>query len=477
MQFIVGFFIYFFLMIGIGLFFGKKVKNAEEYLVAKRRLPLFLAVPTVVATWFGAGSCLGVSGTVYEKGFLGVLADPFGCSLALILAGLFFAKKFRRENSYTIADILGKKYGAKIELASSILMLPFYIGTLASQMLAFGYIFHITLGIETTTGILIGSAIVLSYTIAGGMWAVSITDLFQLFFLFIGLVVILSITIQKTSFEKTLPAFFEEFCALVPKKMWITGWMAYLGKIFLTGLGAIMGQDLIQRFLACKDEKTAQTSAIASGILYFILGLIPLYVGLSGRLIYSSLLNPEQLMVHLSRDFLSSIAFYLFVAGIVSAIMSTADSYLLAGTSIFTQNILLKFIQPKNDMHHLLLMRFSNLFIAALSISVAFFSKSIFNLMVHSGATLFVSIFVPTTAALYMKNARIHSFSAWSSIFGGLIGWVLWIYFRKGGSLAAEENLFAAALFGFLVSLFSFFLPFFLRRIYLIFKIDVKMQG
>src|ERR1700730_2218426 len=104
--------LYLLTMLLVGYLASRRITTMQSYLIADRRLPSLLAVPTIVATWFGAGSCMGVSGTVYSQGFYGVIADPFGCSLALIIAGLFFAIPLRRLGVLTISDVLYRSYGS-----------------------------------------------------------------------------------------------------------------------------------------------------------------------------------------------------------------------------------------------------------------------------------------------------------------------------------------------------------------------------
>lgn len=399
--FITGVGLYFFLMALIGYLASRKVKTMEDYLIAGRRLPFYLALPTVVATWFGAGSSMGVSGTVYSHGFYGVIADPFGCSMALLIAGLFFAAPFRRLKLLTISDLLGKAYGEKFERFSSLIVMPFYIGTLASQMLAMGYVFQIVSGAQLEIGILLGALIVVTYTISGGMWAVTLTDFIQFGLLSLGLIIILPICFEQVEDSKAvLNTFFSEFKTLVPNE----SWLSYSGRVLMTGLGAIMGQDLLQRFLASRNESVARYSGIAGAATYLLLGFIPLFIGIAGREIYPGLETPEHLIPLLAKDYLSPVAFTLFACGLFSAIMSTADSYLLAGTTLLTNNVLLKLRPVSEEKNKIRLLRFVNLAISLIALALAFSGQSIFNMMVHSGAMLFVAIFIPASAALFGKE-------------------------------------------------------------------------
>lgn len=467
--FIFGISFYLATMLFIGYWASRRIKTMEEYLIAGRRMPFYLVMPTIVATWFGAGSCMGVSGTVYSKGFYGVIADPFGCALALIIAGLFFAGPFHRLRLLTISDLLYRTYGSLFERVSTLLMIPFYVGTLASQMLAMGYVFHIVFpDISPQIGISIGSLIVVIYTVSGGIWAVTLTDFIQLTLLIIGLVFLVPICFKNSSTHEVFPVFFQEFSSILPQQHSTYHWLSYMGRIFMTGLGAIMGQDLIQRSIASKSPSVARSSAITGGMLYMILALIPLFIGVAGRFVVPNLDNPEHLIPHLAKQYLSPIAFALFACGLLSAIMSTADSYLLAGTSLLTNNILLKIWPLKEEKSKMRLLRVVNILIAIMAFILALSGQTIFNLMVHSGATLFVAILVPVSGALFWKKAN--RLAAWGALSSGLISWAGFILCHPIED--HEDLLFSAATFGAISSLIVYigFSLIHFRRPYLITK-------
>ena len=105
----IGIGVYVLLMLTIGYLAGRKVKNLGDFIVAGRRLPLWMATATLLATWFGAGSSMGVAATVYSGSLRDVVADPFGASLSLILAGMFIVGVLRKLNCMTVTDIIQKK--------------------------------------------------------------------------------------------------------------------------------------------------------------------------------------------------------------------------------------------------------------------------------------------------------------------------------------------------------------------------------
>ena len=116
--------IYFLILMGIGIWSGKHIKDMKDFLVAGRRLPLWMATGTLIATWFGAGSSMGVCATVYSDGLGGVLADPFGASISLILAGIFIVGMLRKLKCLTVTDIIASRFGSAAGVYASIWMIP-----------------------------------------------------------------------------------------------------------------------------------------------------------------------------------------------------------------------------------------------------------------------------------------------------------------------------------------------------------------
>ena len=446
-------FFYLALMAFVGYFASRRVKNLEDFFVAGRRVPFWLAVPTIVATWFGAGTCMGVSGMVYSRGVSSVLADPFGCSMALIIAGVFFTARFRRRRLLTISDILGQTYGTALEVVASLMMLPFYIGTLAAQMVALGYLLNIYAGFDPQVGMILGSTILVAYTLAGGMWAVTVTDLLQLVILAIGLGTVFVIALGNVPDMQQLKVVVtQQFSEIIPATNGFLERMALYGQLALTGFGAAMGQDLIQRSLSCKSVSVARWSAIVSAGVYLLLGMIPIVIGMMGSFLVPDLADAEMLIPVMVAKYLSPATAVMVGIGLLSALMSTADSYLLAGTSLLVQNILLKATPLKSERQRLWLVRFSGLGIAILAMVVALTTQRIFDLIVHSGALLLVAIFVPVTAALYAK--RVSPSAAWAALLGGPgMWWVSVVWGVWCTTAPIDQVLYASAAVGGLAAL------------------------
>src|SRR3990170_4219526 len=148
-------------------------------MLAGRSLPLMLSSAALFATWFGSETVFGASSEFLEGGLYGVIEDPFGAALCLLLFGMFFAGRLYRMKLLTLGDFFKVKYGRSTELVASIFLAPPYIGYIAAQLVAMGLILNVVAGLTLWIGIVISAFIVTVYTYIGGMWAITITDFIQ----------------------------------------------------------------------------------------------------------------------------------------------------------------------------------------------------------------------------------------------------------------------------------------------------------
>ena len=179
--------------VAIGVFAATRVKNTNDFALAGRSLPLPMVVTATFATWFGSETILGLPGRFIESGIAGVIEEPFGSGMALILVGTFFAQKLYRRNILTIGDYYRERYGKGIEILCSMFIVLSYLGWVGAQITALGLVINlITEGaVSITTGMILGAAVVLFYTVVGGMWSVAITDFVQMIIIVGGLLAIL----------------------------------------------------------------------------------------------------------------------------------------------------------------------------------------------------------------------------------------------------------------------------------------------
>ena len=183
--------VYLLLTVFIGYLASRKIKNASDFAVAGRKLPFLMSSAALFATWFGSETILGSTEEFLKEGLIGVIEEPLGAALCLIIVGLFYARRMYRTNAITFSDVFAERFGKKAELMSAFVMIPSFFSWIAAQFIALAMIFQVLFGVSFIEGLLIGSVLVVVYTTLGGMWAVSVTDTIQTVVIILGLLFIL----------------------------------------------------------------------------------------------------------------------------------------------------------------------------------------------------------------------------------------------------------------------------------------------
>ena len=483
----IGIAVYFFILMGIGIWSGKHIKDMKDFLVAGRRLPLWMATGTLIATWFGAGSSMGVCATVYSDGLGGVLADPFGASISLVLAGIFIVGMLRKLKCLTVTDIIATRFGNAAGVYASIWMIPVYVGWLAAQFLGMGTILHVLTGMAIWKGTLIGAIVILFYTFAGGMWAVTITDIVQVGLIVIGLLIIMPNAIGMAGgFETMLSNLKPEELSLgIGQVKNVNDVTYYIGNWIIMGLGCMVGQDLIQRSLASKTDKIAISSSVISGFMYAALGIIPIIIGFAARSVLakhgitaesmgdnlSNQVMPRMAMIILGN--IHPVLMTLFLAALISAIMSSADSSLLAGSSLLVKNVIGAVFPNQTDRQLLIGTRITTVVLALIALYFAFNANSIYALMINCWASQLVVVFVPVIAAIYVKKAS--RSSIWATMIVSTAVWILYTFISSCGvsgtfndilnSTLFERSLTCGAVYGFVAGIATFLFTYFGERL------------
>ena len=448
----------------IGFWASKRVHSSEDFVLAGRNLNLSMASTSIFATWFGSETIMSSSAEFAEGGFPAVLKDPFGASLCLLLIGLFYAAPLYRLNIMTLSDYFRIRFNRQAELLSAALMSFSYISWIAAQMVALGTILSVLaigagINIGIGSSIFIGSMLVTLYTSVGGMWAVSLTDFLQSIVIIVGLLLLTVILgIEMGGFAKVLADKPEGFFSLLPQKG--SSLAAYGEAWLLVGLGSIASQDVFQRTMSAKNEKTAVRAVFLSSFLYISVAMLPLLLGLFGKEMLPELLSgsDEAKQMLLPSLVLAKSPVWLqilFFGALVSAIMSTTSGAILAPASVFTENLIKPFFPKMKDKALLLMLRFSVLFFSGLALWQALGGDSIYNLAADSSSLTLVALFIPLSFGLYWKKT-----SAIAALASMISGFALWLAYDYIWPEAEWPSIFPATLLSFFVIvIFSYLFP------------------
>jgi len=453
---LIGFVIlYLLISITIGLVAATRVHNSKDFAVAGRSLPLPIVTATVFATWFGAETVLGISATFVKEGLRGVVADPFGASLCLILAGLFFASRLYRMNLLTIGDYYRVRYNRTVEVLCTLAIVASYLGWVSAQIKALGLVFSVVTdgAISQSLGMIIGTIIVLTYTTFGGMLSVAILDFVQMTVIMGGMLFIGHVISGMSGGVGAVVAHAYEAGKLdfFPEAKF-TSWVPFIGAWITMMLGSIPQQDVFQRITSAKNEKTAVRGSVLGGSIYFLFAFVPMFLAYSATLVdpamFTDLLQKDSQLVlpTLILQHTPVFAQVVFFGALLSAIMSCSSATLLAPSVAFSENIVRGALPRMTDHAFLWTMRIALVCFAGIVLAFALHTEAtIFKMVENAYKVTLVSAFFPLLLGLYWKRASTQG--ALCGIAGGFSTWVLLEFF--GGSM---NEVWPPQLVGFLVA-------------------------
>ncbi|MBO5658316.1 MAG: sodium:solute symporter family protein [Duodenibacillus sp.] len=450
---------YMLVSIGIGLWAARRVRNTADYALAGRSLPLAMVITATFATWFGSETVLGLPGRFIEGGIAGVIEEPFGSGMALILVGMFFARKLYNMNLLTIGDFYRKRYGKKVELACSLFIVLSYLGWVGAQIAALGLVLNLVTegAVSVALGMTIGTFVVLFYTVYGGMWSVAFTDFFQMIIIVCGLVAIAVCASDLAGGVGKVVEFAQSRDLFNPwPEMSLQGWLFWISAAMTMMIGSIPQQDVFQRVMSAKDARTASRGPVIGGVVYIFFAFVPMFIVCAAVLAMPNvgleLLNsdPQSLLPTLVRDYMPGWLKVLFFGAVLSAVMSTASATMLAPTTTFVENVLRQYVTvtPEKELGYMrvTLVVFA---VAVLAYSLYFEGTAIYDMVAMAYQFPVVGAFWPLVCGLYWKKATTQG--AWLSILFGSTVWGVLTVSALGDAFPSVLGGFLAAGCGMLI--------------------------
>jgi SSS family transporter len=318
---------------------SRTIKVEADYFVAGRKLGVYAVAMSVFATWFGAETVMGSSGAVAEQGLAGGNADPFGYTICLLLMATFIAFKIREAGVITFVDYFRQRFGVTANWLAAILTIPTSVIWASAQLLAMGEIVASVTGFDVGVGLLIGAAVVIIYTTVGGLLGDVITDIVQGTILTVGLVVLLVVVLATNQFS---------LASIQPEQLSFSGFngegepLGLLGTIdawMVPIVGSLVAQEAISRFLGATSPSVARKGCYIAAGLYFAVGSIPVVIGLLGTAAGVQASGQDAFLPELAQAYLDPVLYVILMGAVLSAILSTVDTTLLAISAVATRNL------------------------------------------------------------------------------------------------------------------------------------------
>ena len=452
--------VYLLVTIAIGLVAAKRVKSSADFAIAGRHLPLVMIVTTTFATWFGSETVLGIPAKFVNSGLNGVVEDPFGAGSCLILVGLFFAARLYKMTLLTISDYYRERYGRKVEVICSVIIMVSYLGWVSAQVTALGLVFNLLSGgaISMPMGMVIGVVSILAYTLFGGMWSVAVTDFIQMIILVLGLGILAVFAGQQAGgADKVIAlAVSQDMFKFWPEPNFHDVVFFFAAAITIM-LGSIPQQDVFQRVMSANSVQAATRGPVIGGVLYILFAFVPMFLVVSALIIMPEQAraliedDPQKVLPTLVMTQMPFIMQVLFFGALLSAIKSCASATLLAPSVTFTENIWRQFFPHQSDKQELKAMRVTVLVFSAfvLAYAIAMQGTSIYEMVSGAYQVTLVGAFVPLAFGLYWKKATTQG--ALFAIVLGLLSWLLFMLTPAGEAFPAQLAGVLASLTGMLI--------------------------
>jgi len=389
---------------------------------------------------------------MYRGGIGEVLLDPIACGATLIFTGFFFAERFWKTQAATVADLFRQQFGPTAERLSCAIQIPSFFLWVGAQFLAMGQLIESALGLPLGVSILLSAAVAWAIVVGGGMWAVTWANSIMILVSLISMLVLFGATAYGIG-EGDAVAGWSRVIDAAPKDHFridtasFEKCLAILSVLLIGLLGNVPGQDLQQRVASAKSAATARWMCVVGGVLYLLIGLIPLYLGLAARWTFGDGLSESQLPLNaIAARYLSEPFQILLIVGMFSLCLAVAASATLSQASILSRNV----IKPLRGLvrdsagseslgdARVWDARFSVGLVVAGSLAVAFSGESIMELLELSLVLVLVSLFVPMAIALYAPSKPSRPGVGNSAMIAGFVAWLVGFLFESSIGIPAS---------------------------------------
>lgn len=416
----------------LSAFFIRKALNSyEDYSLCGRKLSVLYVIFTYLGTWIGGGTIIGLSSSTYLSGVsqYWILAVPY---ITCFSFAILFITRIRTLNQHSIGDMLALRYpdyGMLIRIPVSIGLIIRNVTMVGMQFSALSILITYIFGIDRNLSVLITFLVITAYTLLSGLWGVVVTDIFQGTLQTIGLFLLLFFSIKLSGGVDEIFEFYKSsnqirFLNLMGSENIIRDIILYFltfGTFFL-----MSDQTDWERIYSSKNNRTAFWGYLIPLTITLIVLLIPAYLGVFQKVLFNSEVDSKFAVYTFIMERLPSNMAIFILISICAAIMSSADSYLLATGVIFSNDIVKNFLNKKaNDKEMIFWTRFFVVIAGAVGFAFALNIEDILYLWII-GIGIGATMILPSYLAAWFSK-RINTKGALSGIAAGVIYSGLWI--------------------------------------------------
>ena len=418
-------------MLIVGFVVGKlHIKDSKDYLVAGRRMGLFMVAFSLSANNIGGGSTTGLAQKAFGDWGMSAIWYVLAASIAMIPLA-YFAPKIRKTMAVTIPEVVGRRFGKVSSNFTAILSVLSLFCLTSSQIAASGTVVATLTGIPVNVALLIAGLVVILYTTFGGMMADQISDLVQFGIILVGLAIATPYVIKGCGGWEAISA------ALPGEQLSISkiGWVPIIGYIFNYFCTFLAGPEMVTRFETAKDEKTARNASLLSAVLMAAMAVFPTLLGLAALAVKDTLPmlaeNGSNAMMAVATVHAPAGIVGLISAAIICATMSSADSNLLCMSSMVINDLYIGNTGKKLDEKKIIFYtRACNVIAAVIAMLISMLGISIATMNTFAFGIRCAGPFAAYGLGLAVPKATKNS--GIISLFTGTIAFIIWQFYTGG---------------------------------------------
>ncbi len=378
--------IYIAAVLAIGIIAGKKVNTADEFATADRNIPFWTNVFSMSSAWIGAGSTLGCASMCYAYGISGFyLAICVG--IGALLSSLLFAKKIRHENVSTIPELIRKHLGKRCADAIALLSIFSVFSVVASQIRSLGTILTMFIPqIDLLLAMIIMTAVMLVYTVIGGMVAATKTDKLNIALMVFSVLMVLPlVALIKTGGTSGIVKTLSNKSEML-KFAGTVGWGTMISSGLYFGTSNMVNNENFLRICGAKSASEARNASLTATLLIYLPYLLfASFIGLAGAALIPDLATSDAVLPAMINQFTGTYLGAILLAALLAAVMGTAASVTMVVSIMLSRDVVGRFTNLE-DKQLLTLQRIFMVVVAIAGLIVGYFGSSIVSIMEDVGA-------------------------------------------------------------------------------------------
>lgn len=393
--------LYFSVLIFVGILGARRAKTSEDYIVAGRNLGFTMYLACLAAVILGGASTIGTTKLGYQLGMSGIWL-VFMLGMGIVVLGIFLAKKISGLKVLTVSEMLQSRFNRETRLISALVAAIYAMMVTVTQVIGMGTILNVLLGWDMTVSMIVGGGIVLFYTILGGMWSVTMTDIVQFVIMTIGIFfIMLPMSLSKaggwSNLAAKVPANYFDFTNV--------GLETIIQYFLLFCLGMVVAQDIWQRIFTARTMTIARYGTIGAGIYSFLYAIVLSIIGMCAFVVLPNLDDPQNAFASMALQTLPSGVLGIVLASVVSALMSTASGTLIASSTLIVNDIVKGYFAPDmSEQRFMKVSRLTTFTIGVFTIICAVWIQDVLVALDIAYAVLSGAIFFPVLLGFFWKQ-------------------------------------------------------------------------